>query len=122
MKLINCMMSFVYAHRHNKDDKFLVQSKECIDFTILRDCMYHYSKKAQDRFFGCPTETYFFAKFASSSNAQNFIKSKNNMSSENIRRLLGYIKDLYQVSIESLKRMQGDDLFVDALIDDLGLS
>ena len=88
--LVHCMMSFVYAHRHNKDDLFLLQSKDLIDFTVLRDCMYHYSKKAQDRYFSQPIETYFFAKFAQSEQAQVFIKSKNNMSSENIRRLLKY--------------------------------
>ena len=44
MNLIKSMMAFVYAHRHNKEDLFLKESN--IDFTILRDCMYHYSKKA----------------------------------------------------------------------------
>jgi hypothetical protein len=38
------MTAFVYAHRHNKDDLFLKESQ--IDFSVLRDCMYHYSKKA----------------------------------------------------------------------------
>lgn len=65
------MMAFVYAHRHNKDDLFLKESK--IDFTILRDCMYHYSKKAQDRFFSQAIETFYFAKFAKSAEAMVFI-------------------------------------------------
>jgi hypothetical protein len=80
-KLIRSMMAFVYAHRHNKDDLFLKESN--IDFTILRDCMYHYSKKAQDRFFSQPVETFFFAKFATSPDAIGFINNKSNMSSEN---------------------------------------
>jgi hypothetical protein len=60
------MIAFVYAHRHNKDDKFIVeaQTKGYIDFSIVRDAMYRYSKKAQDRFFDNAIESYFFAKFA----------------------------------------------------------
>jgi len=60
------MIAFVYAHRHNKDDKFIVeaQKKGYIDFSIVRDVMYRYSKKAQDRFFDNAIESYFFAKFA----------------------------------------------------------
>jgi len=47
-KIIQSMVTFVYAHRHNKEDLFLVETKKdkYIDFTILRDCMYHYSRKA----------------------------------------------------------------------------
>ena len=92
LSLVKSMMAFVYAHRHNKDDTFLKESE--IDFTILRDCMYHYSKKAQDRFFSQTIETFFFAKFAGSPEAMAFIKSKSNMSSENIKRLIKYTGEL----------------------------
>lgn len=102
------MMAFVYAHRHNKDDLFLMESKDFIDFTVLRDCMYHYSKKAQDRFFARPMETYFFAKFAKSREAMDFIKKKSNMSPENIRKLLTYTSELQKSSIVSLEGQEGD--------------
>jgi hypothetical protein len=94
--LLQSMMAFVYAHRHNKDDLFLVQTRQenYIDFSVLRDCMYHYSKKAQDRFFKHAIETYFFAKFALSKDGSNFIKVKSNMSMENITKLLKYTADL----------------------------
>jgi hypothetical protein len=46
--------------------------------------MYHYSKKAQDRFFKHAIETYFFAKFALSKDGKKFIGNKSNMSAENI--------------------------------------
>lgn len=62
--IIRSMTAFVFAHRHNKDDLFLKESG--IDFTVLRDCMYRYSKKAQDHFFSQGIETFFFAHFASS--------------------------------------------------------
>ena len=46
--IIDSMMAFVYSHRHNKDDKFIVETKQAgfIDFSIVRDVMYKYSKKA----------------------------------------------------------------------------
>jgi hypothetical protein len=65
-KIIESMMAFVYAHRHNKDDRFIIEAKSrgFIDFSIVRDVMYKYSKRAQDRFFENAIESYFFAKFA----------------------------------------------------------
>jgi hypothetical protein len=77
-KIIQSMITFVYAHRHNKEDLFLVEIKKekYMDFSILRDCMYHYSRKAQDRFFGHPIEAYFFARFATSPTGLTFIRSK----------------------------------------------
>jgi hypothetical protein len=50
------MMIFLFSHRHSKDDKFLVETKEAMekdgskglhfDFDIVRNVMYLYSKKA----------------------------------------------------------------------------
>ena len=77
-KIIQSMITFVYAHRHNKEDLFLVDIKKekYLDFSILRDCMYHYSRKAQERFFSHPIEAYIFARFAASPTGQSFIKAK----------------------------------------------
>lgn len=98
------MITFVYAHRHNKDDLFLVDIKKdkYMDFSILRDCMYHYSRKAQDRFFGHPIEAYYFAKFAASADGQKFIRAKQNMSEENINKLLRYTQSLRDLTIKNL--------------------
>jgi hypothetical protein len=48
LKVVQSMLAFVYAHRHNKDDVFILESKKdkYIDFSIVRDVMYCYSKKA----------------------------------------------------------------------------
>lgn len=48
------MMMIVFSHRYSKGDKFILESEACsstqltapIDFTIIRDTMYKYSKKA----------------------------------------------------------------------------
>lgn len=43
------MISMIYSHRHEKDDKFIQEIKSegySLDFDIIRDVMYKYSKKA----------------------------------------------------------------------------
>lgn len=53
-QIVNSMMMIVFSHRYSKGDKFILESEACsnnqkntpIDFTIVRDTMYKYSKKA----------------------------------------------------------------------------
>lgn len=54
------MMMICFSHRYNKGDKFIQEAEleakdnggvNSIDFSIIRDVMYKYSKKAQDRYF-----------------------------------------------------------------------
>lgn len=100
-QLINSMMVFVFAHRHNKDDKFLKETEKeadlgkCLhlDFSVVRGVMYHYSKKAQERFFTYPLESFFMAKFATSADGKLFIESKPD-SQEKTQRLFKDIEEL----------------------------
>ena len=85
-------MAVVHSHRHNKDDtRSNIQSlpepianEESsalganVDFTLVRDTMYKYSKQAQKRFFENPALAFMFAWFATSSEGMNFIQSKYN--------------------------------------------
>ena len=43
-EFITMLMVVVHSHRHNKDDPFI--SEVNIDFSLVRDTMYKYSKKA----------------------------------------------------------------------------
>ena len=55
-QLVQSMMIFVFAHRHSKGDKFIVETQKALeakkssdlhfDFSIVRNVMYMYSKKA----------------------------------------------------------------------------
>jgi hypothetical protein len=68
-----------------------------IDFTVIRDVMYKYSKKAQDRFFSVPIESFLFAAFALSDEGLNFLKSKpDNNDDEKLRRLKNDLGELKQ--------------------------
>ncbi len=97
------MMQIVFSDRYNKGDKFISEALEVqkqsaddemqkrldIDFTIVRDVMYKYSKKAQDRFFSYPIESFIFAAFALSDEGLNFLQNKpdNKADDEKLRRL-----------------------------------
>lgn len=75
------MMMIVFSHRYCKGDLFINEatqdiSNNSIDFSIVRDVMYKYSKKAQDRFFAHPIEAFLFSAFSLSDEGIQFLKSK----------------------------------------------
>jgi hypothetical protein len=43
-EFITMLMVVVHSHRHNKEDAFIAEMS--IDFALVRDTMYKYSKKA----------------------------------------------------------------------------
>jgi hypothetical protein len=48
LRMIQSMMAFTFAHRHEKDDLFITETKKdgIINFSLVRDVMYKYSKKS----------------------------------------------------------------------------
>lgn len=107
-QIVHSMMQIVFSHRYNKGDKFISEALEVnesrdemqkrldIDFTIVRDVMYKYSKKAQDRFFSYPIESFIFAAFALSDEGLNFLQNKpdNKADDEKLRRLQSDLAEL----------------------------
>ena len=79
-QIILSIMQIVFSHRYSKGDKFILEAdqedKSTIDFSIIRDVMYKYSKKAQDRYFSYPVEAFLFAAFSLSDEGLLFLKSK----------------------------------------------
>ena len=73
-EFITMLMVVVHSHRHNKDDAFI--SEVNIDFSLVRDTMYKYSKKAQERFFSYPIFAFLYAWFATSKEGMNFTVEK----------------------------------------------
>ena len=72
-QITHALIMVVFSHRHNKDDRFILEAQESftsgrtrnpIDFTIVRDVMYKYSKKALDRFMSFPIQSFFLSAFA----------------------------------------------------------
>ena len=48
VQMSHAMMAFCFCHRHEKEDLYITQTKKdgIIDFSIVRDVMYRYSKKS----------------------------------------------------------------------------
>ena len=63
------LMVFLFSHRHEKEDLFIRETRAAgheLDFSVARDVMYKYSKKAQEKFMTYPIECFFLIHFAKS--------------------------------------------------------
>ena len=72
-ELLNNLSLVVFSHRHNKEG---ASSLDALDFTLVRDTMYKYSKKSQDRFLAQPILAYLYIWFAQSPEAMEFVQNK----------------------------------------------
>jgi len=66
LEFTSCLLSIVLSHHFQKRDITAMAKKTPIDFLLVRDTMYKYSKKAEERFFNNPCMAYFFIQFATS--------------------------------------------------------
>jgi len=109
-QLSHSVMMVVFSHRFNKDDKFVLEIREgCesnpIDYTIVRDVLYKYSKKASDRFIALPAKSFLFATFALSDEGLKFLHAKpDNNDPEKLKRLYHDLAELKTSAINCLKR------------------
>ena len=62
-------------HYQKRDIKSIVKSTK-VDFQLVRETMYKYSKKAEEKFFKDPCMAFFFIQFAVSQQARTQILSK----------------------------------------------
>lgn len=45
-EFVGCVTMLIHSHRHNKKEEFLLKQADKLDFSVVRDTMYKYSKKA----------------------------------------------------------------------------
>lgn len=91
------MISMIYSHRHEKGDRFLKEIMDAghsLNFQILRDVMYKYSKKVQDQLLAQTIESFLFVKFADHAEAEAFITEKSKDTQDKSARLISELKDL----------------------------
>jgi hypothetical protein len=74
IEFLELLKLLVFSHRHNKNDPFL--QNPLVDFAVVREPMYKYSRTAQEKFFDYPTFAFLFAWFAASPDARLFSDSK----------------------------------------------
>ena len=109
-EFVSMLTVVVHSHRHNKDDDFI--SDNSLDFTLVRDTMYKYSKKAQERFFSYPIFAFLFAWFAQSPQGLQFTYQKfHAKGQEYFLRMKEEIDDLKREALGFLRKatMSGKD-------------
>ena len=73
-EFVELVKLLVFSHRHNKSDDYL--KNPLIDFSIVREPMYKYSRHAQDKFFDFATFAFLFAWFEANPVAKLFSAEK----------------------------------------------
>ena len=76
LEFTSAIISVVLAHHYQKDDIKRITKGTLVDFALVRDTMYRYSKKAEERFFGSACMAYFFYQFAKGNHGREYISSK----------------------------------------------
>lgn len=83
LEFTSCVLSIVLSHHYQKRDiKSMVNGTQ-VDFQLVRETMYKYSKKAEDRFFKNPCMAFLFIKFAQSPLAKTQIMNKQPKNQQN---------------------------------------
>lgn len=110
-EFIELVKLLVLSHRHNKNDDFL--KDPLVDFAIVRDTMYKYSKQAQDNFFSISVFAFLFAWFAASPQGKAFAEEKfgENSDSRHILRMTTDVEVLGQEAAASINRLADPDRF-----------
>ena len=59
-KYVSSILSIVLSHHYQKEDILTMLKDTPVDFSKVRDTMYKYSKKVEEKFFTEPCFAYFF--------------------------------------------------------------
>ena len=96
----------VLSHRHNKEETISKKEKD-FDFSIVRDTMYKYSKKAQERFFRVPALAFLFVTFAT--DCHKFIGQKfGAKGADYVAKMREEVQELCQEACECLRKMRAE--------------
>lgn len=69
-EFVELLKLLVFSHRHNKNDVYL--QNPLVDFALVREPMYKYSRTAQEKYFEYPTFAFLFMWFSCSPDARHF--------------------------------------------------
>jgi len=70
------MLSIVLSHHFQKEEIKKLVTNTSVEFSVIRDTMYRYSKKAEEKFFQYPVMAYIFLSFALSKKGIEYTRLK----------------------------------------------
>jgi len=107
-EFLTTLLVVVHSHRHNKREDFL---SDKLDFSVVRDTMYKYSKKAQQRFFSFPYLAFLLAWFAQSPEGLHFVYQKyQDKGLDYFEKIKGEVLELRDEAVEMLRHAKADVL------------
>ena len=78
-KLVCALSAILFSHRYDKKDQFAIDFEGAgrkINFDIIRDVMYKYSKKSQTELLSRPEEALLLMNFACAKEGKAFVLQK----------------------------------------------
>lgn len=94
----------VFCHRFNKQDSFL-QAKPMVDYSVVRDPLYKYSRHAQETFFKVPVLAYLFGWFCNSQQGRQFMQTRSSDTSQCAdfdKKMLCEAEQMFEVCLDKL--------------------
>lgn len=76
LQFTSAVLSIVLSHHFQKEDIKKMVAGTSVDFQMVRDTMYKYSKKAEERFFTDACFAYFFIQFSRCEKGRSYIENK----------------------------------------------
>ena len=73
-RYLDMVKMLIFCHRYTKKEDYLLNSP--VDFDVVRDPMYLYSQRSQDRFFEQAEFAFLFAFFAKNEKSREFCIKK----------------------------------------------
>ena len=73
LEFTSAILSIVLSHHYKKKDIEDISEGTAVDFGMVRDTMYRYSKKAEERYFRNACMAYFFVQFARGKHGRTYI-------------------------------------------------
>jgi len=93
----------VNSHRHKKGEEFVQRSR--LDYGIVRDTMYKYSKQVQARFMNVKEFAFLFVWFADSENGRIFMREKfREKEEEYVERMEWELAELREEAAKTINR------------------
>ena len=76
LEFASMILSIVLSHQWQKDEIKKVIDGTKVDFKLIRDPMYHYCKKSEEKFMQNPVAAFVMYKFSTTEKCINFLNSK----------------------------------------------
>lgn len=105
-QFVELVKLLVFSHRHNKNDEYLAHP--LVDFAVVREPMYKYSRHAQEKFFDFSPYAFLFAWFAHAPQAKKFsaVKFAENPDTRYPARMVKEIDLLGSEAAQHLRKLQ----------------